>query len=407
MKKVAFILGSAALMLQFQNCSKITAKDIAKQQALETKSALEENVIGGPSSEIFEGDIPGFGTPGSETGTPAVSGGAIDIKFICPNHLDEKKVFSAKSSGEVKLVRMQKNVVLCEIHNVRNQMLSKKRQIDVSSCPAVDKSAGAISTYLVKEGVTSNYKEAAFTSGLGSDFSTDFPDMMGYNFEFNSDILGQSSEPKSGNEIKRIALAEYNDAEYGNPSDMSCPSNGDPLLIQLGTKWPQRIGLSSADDGVYFDLLGQKNQHRHVQTAWFTNSNSANYFVVLPDAQGQVLGIDQLFGDNTLGPDQLFSKHGFEALAKHDLNRDQVIDREDQVFAQLKLWKDDNLDGIAQTSELHTLSELQVKSIDLKYDKRYKEIDRHGNMVKYKSVVEMEDESYGLVFDLWLTYTEK
>ncbi|MNY46694.1 hypothetical protein D3C86_1818970 [compost metagenome] len=70
----------------------------------------------------------------------------------------------------------------------------------------------------------------------------------------------------------------------------------------------------------------------------------------------------------------------------------------------LRLWKDNNLDGIAQKEELFSLDSKGVTAIDLRYDRRYKEKDKHGNMVKYKSVAVMKNGSYSLVFDLWLRY---
>ena len=183
--------------------------------------------------------------------------------------------------------------------------------------------------------------------------------------------------------------------------------NGDPLLIQLNTKNPQPIELTAPENGVMFDLLGRRMNHKKVLTSWFAASSHQNYFLVLPDANGQVKGIDELFGDATFGPDQRYSKEGFQALAKHDDNKDFIISSDDVVYLKLKLWKDTNLDGIAQSGEISTLTEKGVVAIDLKYDKRYIEKDKHGNMTKFKSVVLMKDNSYGLMYDLWLRYIIK
>jgi hypothetical protein len=192
----------------------------------------------------------------------------------------------------------------------------------------------------------------------------------------------------------------------GFEGDAACDNADkiDPLLLQLNTKSPKPIALTSPEHGVMFDLLGSLNNHKPVKTAWFASSDTENYFLVLPNGQGKVLGINELFGDATLGPDRKFAKQGFAALAKWDENRDRVISPEDSVFSSLKLWKDDNLDGIAQASELHSLDEKGVMAIDLKYDRRYKEIDQYGNEVRYKSVVVMKDNSYGLVYDLYLRF---
>ncbi len=182
---------------------------------------------------------------------------------------------------------------------------------------------------------------------------------------------------------------------------------GDPLLIQLNTQNPQPIELTAPENGVMFDLLGRRVNHNKVLTSWFANSSHENYFLVLPDANGQVNGIDELFGDATFGPDQRYSKQGFQALAKHDDNKDFIISSDDIVFSKLRLWKDTNLDGIAQSIEISTLAEKGIIAIDLKYDNRYVETDKYGNMTKFKSVVLMKDNSYSLMYDLWLRYIIK
>jgi hypothetical protein len=59
----------------------------------------------------------------------------------------------------------------------------------------------------------------------------------------------------------------------------------------------------------------------------------------------------------------------------------------DAVFSHLLLWIDENHDGISQPSELHTLPELGVFSLALRYrdDKHF--LDQYGNWFHYQSVV--------------------
>lgn len=207
---------------------------------------------------------------------------------------------------------------------------------------------------------------------------------------------------------KQVATQVMN-VLVGLQGDAACSSAGsiDPLLIQLNTQTPKPIALTGPDKGVMFDLLGQRLNHKKVKTAWFATSQSENYFLVLPNNDGQVLGIDELFGDATMGPDKKFAKQGFDALSKYDDSGDKVISEDDTVFSKLRLWKDDNLDGVAQASELYTLEEKGVVAIDLKYDKRFQETDKYGNMTKFKSVVVTKDGNYGLVYDLYLRYINK
>ena len=84
--------------------------------------------------------------------------------------------------------------------------------------------------------------------------------------------------------------------------------------------------------------------------------------------------------------------------------RDGVIDSDDAVYASLRLWYDSNHDGIGTPNEMIKLKEAKVQAIDLKYDSSFREKDRYGNETVYKSVIQYEDGSLDLVFDLWFNY---
>jgi hypothetical protein len=246
--------------------------------------------------------------------------------------------------------------------------------------------------------MSSPYTYNAFASGPAV---APILDSITHFFETTSTFTVNSSGKPTNPQVMNVYV--------GNEGDAICSTAGsiDPLVLQLNTKKPQPIIMTAPEDGVMFDLLGQRLNHKKVKTAWFASGETENYFLVLPNKNGLVLGIDELFGDATLGPDKKYAKQGFAALEKFDDNKDKIISEDDDVFSKLKLWKDSNLDGEAQSSELFTLDEKEVVAIDLRYDRRYQEIDKHGNMTKYKSIVVMKDNSYGLVYDLWLRFLNK
>lgn len=199
-----------------------------------------------------------------------------------------------------------------------------------------------------------------------------------------------------------------------------CDVRASPLVIRLNSdiNRPSAIDLTAPLDGILFDILGRNSDpvpHTPKQISWFTQDSMFNhYFLVKPNRYGEVNGIDELFGDNTLGPDGKFAANGYEALRKYDGRRsdgsysanaiDGFITPKDEIYRELRLWRDENLDGVAQKWELFTLSEKGIVAIDLNYDPNFVEVDQYGNETRMKSVVQTNDGRLHLIFDLWFRY---
>src|SRR5205807_913931 len=143
---------------------------------------------------------------------------------------------------------------------------------------------------------------------------------------------------------------------------------GDTSPVIIDTEG-EGFHLTSATNGVSFDIRGDGHP---VQIAW-TAPGSHNAFLVLDrNGDGKISSGKELFGNST-AQDRAKHKNGFLALAEFDEadqggNGDGVIDGHDAVFAKLRLWIDENHDGIAQPNELHTLPELGVFAIALDYE---------------------------------------
>jgi len=198
------------------------------------------------------------------------------------------------------------------------------------------------------------------------------------------------------------------------------PAAQDPLFVKLdGDIHSESAGviLTNVFNGVFFDILGATASpipYEKRRVAWFDRtSRTDTYLVALPDANGEIKGVDQLFGNTTLGPDGQFAEHGFEALRKWDglkadrrtydpASRDGFIDARDAVFEHLRFWADRNHDGEAQPSELFSAKDLGIVSLDLRYDPRYWEVDKHGNQIMFKSIVKTSDGRSHLMYDIWL-----
>ncbi len=193
----------------------------------------------------------------------------------------------------------------------------------------------------------------------------------------------------------------------------NCDYSYSPLMVQMGRA--RSLDLTAPKDGVYFDIAGflaEPVAHTKKLISWFKREASPNqYFIVLPNERGEVNGIEQLFGNNTSGPDGTYAADGYEALRKFDgrmsngnMNaraRDGYITAKDDVFTKLRFWLDENVDGIAQPHELKTLESLGVESIDLKADPNFKEVDQYGNKITLKSVVKTTDGKLHVMYDLW------
>ncbi len=180
---------------------------------------------------------------------------------------------------------------------------------------------------------------------------------------------------------------------------IQCDSSASPLFVDFRKDATDYDILSSQKDGVMFDILGANGGYKKSQISWFGKGHFG--LLALPNAKGQVENIDQLFGDNTMGPDKKFAENGFLALAKHDSNGDKVIDQYDKVFSKLRLWFDLNRDGKADRNELKTLDEMRLVAIDLDYDHNFYEKDKYGNEIKFKSVVKFKSGRLRSIFDVW------
>lgn len=163
---------------------------------------------------------------------------------------------------------------------------------------------------------------------------------------------------------------------------------GDPIVFDLDN---DGIELSTWQKGARFDLMGTGR----AQQAAFVNGGDA-FLALDRNKDGLINSGLELFGE------QHGARNGFEELRKFDLNGDGAINRNDAVFNELKLFRD-NGNGITEAGELLSLADAGIDEILL----NYRDVDERaagGNRITQIASYLRNDGSRGTVADALLNY---
>ena len=213
------------------------------------------------------------------------------------------------------------------------------------------------------------------------------------NFEINPQIVTDKSNVKA--KIEKPGLGKIIDDDR-NPDPDDPETDTSPIVLDLN-----KNGITSTklDNTVYFD---HDNNGFKEATAWIEKDDGL--LALDKNGNGKIDNGSELFGNHTVsntayGYTDPKATNGYEALKTYDINNDNVIDEKDEIFSKLKIWKDENLNGITDEGELSSLADNNIKNIDLSY--KEVTIDENSNAVKQSSKVTLKDGSTLDANDVW------
>ena len=165
----------------------------------------------------------------------------------------------------------------------------------------------------------------------------------------------------------------------------SAEANNSPLVFDLDGNG---IDLVSTASGVYWDI----DQDDFAEKSGWISGNDGLLAIDL-NADGVINDHSELFGDDTTD--------GFTVLSAYDSNTDGVIDSGDIQFTDLLVWVDANADGYSENTELYSLSDLGITSINL--NASLVDYDIAGNNITHESTFTINGQTQTIV-DAWFAY---
>jgi hypothetical protein len=165
-----------------------------------------------------------------------------------------------------------------------------------------------------------------------------------------------------------------------------------PLVLDLNGDGVRTVSI---DAGIKFDLNATGYA---TEVGWVSAQDG--FLALDRNHDGKINDGSELFGSATQLATGGKAKDGFDALGDLDTNNDGVINASDAQFSELTVWSDSNQDGISQSDEIHSLSDLGITQVSL--DAQQHVVRDEGNWIGLESSFSTLDGSTHAMADVWL-----
>jgi hypothetical protein len=259
--------------------------------------------------------------------------------------------------------------------------------------------AGGVVAWAVSEAWDSITDALATGALTAAEAISDFADAIGDALEAAgqaavdaiNDAMDAAGEIFSGFAAGLQGLAGWMDDAWD--AFMAAWNSGSPLVLDLDGDGIELVSLVNSD--IYWDI----DQDGFAEAIGWVQADDG-FLAIDANSDGIITDHSELLGS--------VAEDGFTDLRLLDSNSDNVINASDPAFANLLVWRDLNQNGISEESELFTLAELDIVSINLNATAVNQ--TNQGHDISHVSTYTVDDGVSGpqnlAIVDVWFQYDD-